>query len=107
MQQEIMDAFVKGVSAWITSVFQTAAKKGLLILLLVGACIGETFAIVHLLREADASRHEFKIELKAELSDVRNEYRTELAACNKAREELSIRVAALSAEVAVLKNRKR
>lgn len=102
-----MDAFVEGVSAWITSVFQTAAKKGLLILILVGACIGEAFGIVHLLREADTARKEFKLEMKEELAEVRNEYRTELAACNKAREELSTRVAALSAEVAVLKNRKR
>lgn len=102
MHQDIMEALDKGVAAWITSVLQTAAKKGLLILLLLGACVGETVAIVHLLREADEHRKEFKLEMKQEIADVRNDYRTELAACNEARKELADRVADLTVKVAVL-----
>lgn len=100
-----MDAFVKGLAAWLTSFFQTAAKKGLAILTLAGLCIGLGVAVVYLLKYADAQRREFKTEMKEELADVRNEYRTELAACNKAREDLSERVTALSAEVAVLRRK--
>lgn len=105
MHQEIMDALVKGVSTWVTSFFQTAAKRGLTIFTLAGLCVGLGIAVVYLLKYADAQRREFKTEMKEELADVRNEYRTELAACNKAREDLSERVTALSAEVAVLRRK--
>lgn len=57
--------------------------------------------------DIDRQRAQDKAEFKAELAEVRNEYRTELYACNKAREELAIQVATLRAEVAVMKNRKR
>lgn len=98
-----MKALINGLSVWITSVFQTAARKGLLILILTGGCLGGVVAVIHLFSEMEIQRKDFKAEMKAELAEVRNEYRTELAACNQAREKLATEVLRLSTEVAAMK----
>jgi len=106
MNDVIMRALVKGVSDWITAVFQTAAKKGLLILFLSGLSIGGGLEIIHLLAQAERMRGEFKLEIKAELAQARNEYREEitqlkhrLSVCEDERVNLKIRVATLEAKL--------
>ena len=97
-----MQALITGAAEWIKAVFQTAAKKGLVILLLTGLSVGGGITIIHLLREAEQMRREFKLEIKQEIADVRNEYRKQIAdlnlrieACEDERIKLKIRVAVL------------
>ena len=108
-----MKALINGLSVWITSVFQTAARKGLLILILTGGCLGGGVAVIHLFSELETQRNDLRLEMKAEIAGIRNEYRIELSAtreelsaCNKAREELAAQVLLLSTEFAIFKNKK-
>lgn len=102
MHNIIMQALVTGAAEWIKAVFQTAAKKGLVILVLSGFSIGGVIAIIHLLAQAEQMRREFKMEIKQEIADVRNEYRKQIAdlnlrieACEDERIKLKVRVAQL------------
>lgn len=103
MNPILMSAMLRAAAAIIDAGARTVAKSGLAIILLVIVSGGLLLYALDIDRQRQMDKAEFKMELAA----VRNEYRTELAACNKAREELAIQVATLRAEVSVMKNRKR
>ena len=98
-----MQALVQGGAAIIAAFVRLAVKSGFAIVLLVLTSGGLLWYGLNI----DAQRAKDKVEFRAELAEVRNEYRSELSACNKAREELADEVKRLSVEVAVLKTRKR
>jgi len=90
MNPLIMKALIEGAAVLVGSIVNTAAKKGLAIMLLLGVIAG----LSALMFVADA-RHSGEIStVKNELKDVR----TELSQCNADR-------AALAVEVAKLKTR--
>lgn len=98
----IMQALQAGLAEWIKSFFQIAAKKGLAIFVLAGATIGLSAAVVYLFRINNDLRDNFRIEIKAQIAEVRNEYRTEisdlktrLSVCEEERVQFQIRVATL------------
>lgn len=109
MNELIMRALVKGFSDWITAVFQTAARKGLLILFLTGQTIGCIFAIIHLLNRQDEIRQESKAEIgrvSAEYSQALNIANLDWRACEEKRQALEVQFAALKARVDAIARRK-
>lgn len=103
MNPVIMQALVQGSAALISAFVRLAVKSGFAIVLLIICCGGLLWYGLYI----DAQRAKDKAEFRAELVEVRNEYRSELSACNKARELLAHEVNRLSVEVAVLKARTR
>lgn len=102
MNNLIMQALATGTAELIKSLFVTMTKKGALIMLLFSICAGLLFSVIQLLQQADQMRREFKMEIKQEIADVRNEYRKEIAdlnlrveACEDERIKLKVRVAQL------------
>ena len=105
MANVIMKALVNGLAIWISSFLKTAARNGLAILFLAGTSIGWLCAVIYLLNYAEQMRREFKVEMKQEIADARNEYRTEIAAlnlrieaCEDERLKLKVRVAQLESK---------
>ena len=97
-----MDALNRGAADLIGSFVKAAARSGLAVLILLGCVGGLTWFALRI----DAQRRQDKAEFKAELAEARNEYRSELAACNAAREKLADTVKDLTVQVAILKRKR-
>ena len=87
MNPLLMKALIEGTAVLIGSIANTAAKKGLAIMLLLGAVVGMAWVNF----SAD-NRHTVEVTaLKSEVKDIRSE----LNQCNEARAALAIEVAKL------------
>ena len=99
MNPVIMKALIEGAALLVGSIMNTAAKKGLAIMLLLGAII----VLGWLVLETDARRRSDNRDLTAKVDAIE----TKLEMCNAERAALAVKVAALETRIELLNKKTR
>lgn len=93
MNDKVMEALMSGFATLLNSLFNTAAKKGFGISLLLVAC----GFLVWFVFEIEGRRREDRKELEAKIDKVQSDLDT----CNAARMEQAIKIARLETRIEV------